>query len=254
MKGVDAARLAGVTVLDVQGRHGPLTAFLFDPHRLALISWAAALAGRGPAVLLTLDRHLDLVPPVPLTPSRDVGLRALDEHARWELDARNVDHVLAAMEAGLLLDAVVVARTVVPGAVTGPAWQDRRGGSHQIHVVRELAALVDGFANGDTLDAARARRLLLDGNHPIILDVDVDAFTSPSDVDPTVVLPWPRALIKEALLPEDARAFWDVVLPRVVALTVAREPAHTGGVLAGNRLFEDVARVLFVDVLGADEP
>lgn len=254
MRGVDASRLAGITVLDVQARHGPLTAFVFDPHRLAFTAWAAVLGERAPAVLLTLDRHLDLVAPQKMTPPHTADLRTLDEHARWELDARNVDHVLAAMEAGLLSHAVVVARTVVPGAVTAPRWEDRRGVVHQLQVVRQLEELLDGFEDASTPVGARARSLLLDGDAPIILDVDVDAFTSPSDVDPTVVLPWPRQVIRDALLPQGARALWDVVLPRVVALTMACEPAHTGGVVAGNRLFEDVAHVLFVDVLGADEP
>jgi hypothetical protein len=37
-------------------------------------------------------------------------------------------------------------------------------------------------------------------------------------------------------------------------LTCAREPLHCGGVVAANRLFEDVAQILFVEIFGADLP
>ena len=78
-------RLAGVIRLSLAGGRGPSDAYVFDPHRLALPSWACALGEAGPAALLvTLDRHLDMVPPrePAAVPDWSAGLRALDEHAR----------------------------------------------------------------------------------------------------------------------------------------------------------------------------
>jgi hypothetical protein len=99
-----------------------------------------------------------------------------------------------------------------------------------------------------------AVRQVLEEAERVLLDVDVDCFTSPSDADPTTVLPWPRSLIREFLLPMGSEAFWERVLSRCVALTLAREPSHCGGLLAGGELFRDVAEVLFRELLGAQPP
>ena len=49
-------------------------------------------------------------------------------------------------------------------------------------------------------------------------------------------------------------AFWSAVLPKCVALTVAREPNHCGGLIASARLFEALAAVLFTELLHTDPP
>jgi hypothetical protein len=56
------------------------------------------------------------------------------------------------------------------------------------------------------------------------------------------------------VLPEGSGPFWRAVLEKCRALTFAREPYHCGGVVAGNRLFEDAAEVVFRELLGADLP
>lgn len=243
-------RLAGVTRLAVRARHGPLDAFVFDPHRLALPCWHLALAGRGPALLVTFDRHLDLVPPSDraAVPDAAAGLRAIDEHARWALDVKNYDHVVAAMEAGLVGDVLAIARSQPAGALGEGAWTDRRGGLHRIVASPALPPLLSGGGREGELGA------LLAGGGPVLLDVDLDCFTTTSDADPTAVVPWTEELVREHLLPEGARALWDALLPRCAALTLAREPHHVGGLVAGGRLFEVVARVLFGELLGADLP
>jgi hypothetical protein len=249
-----SARLAGITVLDVHARFGTLPAYLFDPHRLAFVSWAHALEGKPPALLITLDRHTDLLAPHKPVPRREEGLRALDEHARWEMDARNVDHVLAAMEAGFLTDVLSLARTVVPGSVTAPTWKDRHGVVHRIHVAPTLARVCDGFGTATPSLDAEAAALLLSTDAPIVLDVDLDTFTTPSDADPMALCPWPPTLIRDFLFPQGSEAFWAAVLPRCVAVTLAREPLHCGGVTAASALFSDVAQVVFTQLLGADVP
>ena len=242
MKEQPHLRLAGVTRLALDGR-GPRSAFVFDPHRLALPCWALALeeAGRAPALLVTLDRHFDLaVPAHPArVPDRAAGFLALDAHARLELDTRNIDHVVAAMEAGIVGDVLALARASPEGALPAETYRDRRGVDHRILRAPSLELWLDG---GGRLPA---------GEGPVLLDVDLDCFTSPSDVDARVVLPWPQAVVRDHLLPEGSRPFWDAVLPRTVALTLAREPYHCGGLLGAGRLLEQVAPVLLGELLGS---
>lgn len=231
-------RLAGVTRLSVHGKRGPSDAFVFDPHRLALPCWAVGLESRPAATLVTLDRHFDLVPPAVVAPSRDDGLQALDEFARWRLDVRNYDHILAAMEAGLISDAVVVARFHPRGAFTQKVWTDRRGVQHRIESAPSLEAM--------TTDA----RALIDGADEVLLDIDLDCFTTPLVEDPTSVAPWTREEIASFF----KGAAWDAVLCKARVLTLAREPFHCGGLIAAGALFAEAASVLFEEQFGADLP
>lgn len=249
-------RLAGVTRLALGGARGPRDAYLFDPHRLALPCWALAVGDGPPALLVTLDRHLDLVPPAHTqqVPDRSAGLRALDEHARWGLDVRNYDHILAAMEAGVVGDALLIARARPRGSLVAEEFVDRRGGRHRLLTVPTVDRVAEAFGARDAAPAAREAEALLSRAGQVLLDVDLDCFTSPSDADPTEVLPWPRPTIRSFLLPEGSGPFWDAVLSRCVALTLAREPYHCGGLLAANRLLEDALQVLFVELLGAELP
>ncbi|MGA9526353.1 MAG: hypothetical protein WBV82_33175 [Myxococcaceae bacterium] len=251
----DHLRLAGVVRLGLSGR-GPKDAFLFDPHRLALPSWALALGEQRSALLITLDRHLDLVPPASpeRIPDASAGLRALDEFARWELDVRNYDHILAAMECGLVGDLIVIARARPRGAWEGSTYTDRRGHLHRIVVAPHVDRLSDGYGSRDASPESREAEALLSTDSPVLLDVDLDCFTTPSDADPTEIVPWTRELIRRHLMPAGSERFWDAVLTRTIALTFAREPAHSGGVVPANRLFEDVSEVLFRELLGTDLP
>ena len=235
-------RLAGITRLALEGR-GPRDAYVFDPHRLALPCWALALEEHGGAAaqLVTFDRHFDLAVPArpDQVPDQSAGVLALDAHARLALDVRNIDHVVAAMEAGLVGDVLALARSNPPGALETDSYRDRRGGVHQIERARSLEDWLDG---GGRLARAAG---------PVLLDVDLDCFTSPSDVDPRALLPWPAAQVRDHLLPQGSADFWGALLPRTIALTLAREPYHCGGLLAAQRLLEVVAPVLFGELLGA---
>jgi hypothetical protein len=247
-------RLAGVIRLLLAGGRGPTDAYVFDPHRLALPSWACALGEAGaPALLVSLDRHLDVVPPrqPEAVPDRSAGLRALDEHARWSLDVRNYDHILAAMEAGLVGDALLIARARPRGSFAGETYKDTRGREHRLVSVPTVDRAAEAFHNPSPGDAVRE---VLERAEGVLLDVDLDCFTTPSDADPTTVLPWPRSIIREFLLPEGSGSFWDAVLSKAVALTFAREPHHCGGLLASGELFKDAAEVLFRELLHAEPP
>ncbi len=248
---VDLARLAGVVALSVEGR-GPRRAFVFEPHRLALPCWAHAGGGR-PALLVTLDRHLDLVRPA-RPPPPGLTVLELDRWAREQLDVRNVDHVLAAMEAGVVSDALVVARTRLPEGVAGETYLDARGQAHRLVVAPTVDRLSADFGAARASPEGRVAAELLAAAPQVLLDLDLDCFTTLSDADPTAVVPWPEALIREHLLPRGSEAFWDAVLAKCVGLTFAREPGHCGGLVAAGRLFEAAAKVVFEELLGADVP
>lgn len=247
----DLARLAGVTRLALAGR-GPSRAWVFDPHRLALPCWAEALEGTR-AVIVTLDRHLDLVPPV-ARPRPSLSVQELDTFARLELDIRNVDFILAAMEAGLISHAIVVARARPVGCLDATRWTDSRGEVHELVIVPTVDALAQDFGTPRATPEGKTAATWLAGAEAVLLDVDVDCFTSPSDADPTTVLPWPLGVIRDHVLPRGSEAFWSAVLSRCAGLTIAREAGHTGGLVENGRLFEAVAQVLFVELLGTDLP
>jgi hypothetical protein len=236
---------AGIIELSIEGR-GPRRGFVFDPHRLALPCWAE-LAADGPALLLTLDRHYDTVVPVHF-PARGMSLDAIDQHAREKLDHRNYDHVLAAMRAGVISDALVVARAKPVGAVTAD-WE-----GHALVGVNTLDLLSAEWGTPHASPQGRRACELVARSRSIILDVDLDCFTTPSDADPTTVVPWSLELIRDFVLPRGSEAFWSDVLGKCVGLTFAREPGHCGGLVAGGRLFEAAAQVLFRELLLADLP
>lgn len=221
--------------------HGPKRGFLFDEHRLALGCWAEV--ARTKPGLITFDRHFDLVPPRK-PPAPGWSSAHYDAHARSELDPRNVDHVLAAMEAGLIGDVLVVARAWPDGATRASEVTTCDGTLHRILKTATLEKALESPSTMDFVQSATA----------LILDVDLDCFTTPSDADPFTLIPWPRDVIRAFLTPLDSRLFWESVLSRCVGLTCAREPLHCGGVVAANRLFEDVAQILFVEIFGADLP
>ncbi len=240
-------RLAGITHLTLSPRVGPKDAFVFEPHRLALPAWAWAMRETPrPAVLVTFDRHLDLAAPKILPPP-DADILALDTYARRTLDVRNVDHILAAMEAGLVSDAVVIARLRPDGCVSGDRWVDSRGVTHRLLVSPSLDRLVNSNLAADAVS-------LISQAQATLLDFDLDCFTTLCDADPRSVVPWPLELIREQVLPEGSKELWAALLSKCAGLTFARESAHCGGLIAGDRLFADASQVIFRELLGVDLP
>ncbi|MFT3710270.1 MAG: hypothetical protein QM817_21795 [Archangium sp.] len=231
-----ASKRGGIIELSMQGR-GPQRGFVFDPHRLALPCWAEV----KPALLLTLDRHFDTVPPVEPVPS-GLSNDELDRHARERLDHRNFDHIVGAQQAGVITDAIIVARAKPVGAV------DRFVSAATV----DLLSAEWGTPRASP-ESRRAHELVTKAEK-IILDVDLDCFTTPSDADPTTVVPWSRELIRDFVMPRGSDGFWNDVLGKCVLLTFAREPSHCGGLIAAGRLFEHAAQVLFVELLRGDLP
>lgn len=236
---------AGIIELSIAGR-GPSRAFVFDPHRLALPCWAD-VANDGPALLLTLDRHFDTVTPKD-APGRGLSPDALDLHARERLDHRNFDHILAAMNAGVLSDAIVIARAKPVGAVTFD-W-----GTHEVISAATLDLISAEWGTPLATPEGKRAYAAVRRATRIVLDVDLDCFTTPSDADPTTVVPWPIELIRDFVLPRGSDAFWRDVLAKCAGFTFAREPSHCGGLVASGRLFEAASQVLFVELLGSDLP
>ena len=244
----------GVVELSLSGR-GPKRGFIFDDHRMALPCWALAMRGEAPALLLTLDRHFDLVAPRPwsLTPDLKDG-RAMDDFARYQLDTRNYDHVIAAMELGIVSDVIAVARNHPQEAIKDLVWQDSRGQAHRILRAPRVSKLSEGFGlKGRGGPSQQAEEWMVNASS-MLLDFDLDCFTSPSDAEPLNIVPWPASLIEDYLLPEGSELFWDRVLQKTSALTFAKEPVHCGGIIESNRLFETACRVIFQKLLRADLP
>ena len=232
---------AGIIELDLAGR-GPKRGFVFDPHRLALPCWAEASA--RPSLLLTLDRHFDTVPPVN-PPARDLSVDALDQHAREKLDHRNYDHVLAAMSAGIISEAIIVARAKPVGAVTV---------RDELICAPTLDLISAEWGTAHATPEGKRAHEAVNRAKSIILDVDLDCFTTPSDADPTTIVPWSLELIRDFVLPRGSEAFWSSVLGKCVGFTFAREPSHCGGLIASGRLFEHACQVLFVELFQTDLP
>ncbi len=232
---------AGIVELSLGGR-GPRRGFLFDPHRLALPCWAE-VARAEPAVLVTFDRHFDLTPPVH-PPAAGWSVDAYDAHARAHLDPRNIDHIIAAMEAGLVSDVIAVARAWPEGAWREPAFTTRDGVVHHLFSAPTLERVLEDPRVLQVLSASGGT----------LLDFDLDCFVTPSDADPFTVLPWPTGVIRDFLFPIGSERFWDKTLLRCLGLTFAREPNHCGGVIASNQLFERVCQVVFVELLKTDLP
>jgi hypothetical protein len=248
--------VAGITQLSMQSKRWPLKhGFVFEPHRLALSAWGLALRELEPgppAVLVTLDRHFDLVAPRD-PPAPGAAPAALDEWARTKADLRNVDQVLAGCHAGLLTDVIAFGRAKPSGAIDAESWQSPNG-SHRIIRATRVANLATDYGLASAPPPAHSAQTVLQRAARVVLDVDLDCFTTPSDADPTSVVPWRKQEIQEFLLPRGSSAFWSAVLSKCVAVTVAREPAHCGGLAAEAALFLEAAPVLFEELLSADLP
>ncbi len=244
------ARMAGVTEVSLS-RANPRRAFFFEPHRLALPCWALGGTGK-PALLLTFDRHFDLVAPVHCPAPGQTALE-LDAFARQHLDIRNYDHILAAMEAGVVSDVICVARAWPQGAFRQSTYVDARGEAHSILALRTLDDVIEAFGHQRSNSLGAEAKSLLEQSDSVLLDFDLDCFTSPSDVNPTQVVPWTAALIRSHL-ETAAKPFWDAVLQKTGVVTCALEPAHCGGLVAAHDLFKTFAHVFFVELLQTDLP
>jgi hypothetical protein len=234
---------AGIIELEIAGK-GPTRGYVFDPHRLALPCWGEI---GGPSLLLTFDRHFDTVVPVN-APAPGLSVDELELHARDRLDHRNYDHVLAAMAGGVITDAIIVARAKPVGAVTSD-WRE-----HELITAPTLDLISAEWGDDHATPEGRRAHAAVARAKSIILDVDLDCFTTPSDADPTTVVPWSLELIREFMKPRGSSAFWGEVLAKCTGFTFAREPSHCGGLIAGGRLFEHACQVIFSELFEADLP
>lgn len=236
--------LADVHRVTTEIRGRTVEVFLFDHHRSSFALWCHVAARLGrPLSLVTLDRHFDLEPPRAPAPDHRVPLEELDLFARHRLAPSNDDHIRAAMEAGAISDGLFVARSHEPRDF--PAlrdWTDARGMSHRSVVARTIAERrpdADAFVE-------RAQ--------DIVLDIDLDCFTTRSDGHPDEVLAWDRERIDSFLRPPGSEPFWAAILERTRVVTIAREPFHCGGFAQGARLWLDMADVFFERLLEVPQP
>jgi hypothetical protein len=218
--------------------------FVFDHHRAAFTLWALAAKAHGPLTLVTLDRHMDLERPAHLPPAAATStLEALDEYAARALSPRNDDHIVAALEAGAIGDAVVIARSHAPSSLDSfRPFRDHAGGEHHFAIAR-------------TVDEAGADvRRVVEGSAQIALDIDLDCFATLSDGHPDEVVPWDIDQIDTFLRPPDSESLWQAILSRTRVVTLAREPYHCGGLERGARLWRGFSEVFFRRLLGVPPP
>lgn len=226
----------------VHGRERDI--FVFDHHRTAFTLWCHAAAQLGrPLVLVTLDRHMDLGTPQVLAPDCAMPLHSLDLFARHSLAVSNDDHIVAALEAGAISDALVVARSHEPPSLeVFRPFKDVRGRDHRFVFAPTVAHVhEDGLA-------------LVREATDVVLDIDLDCFTTRSDGHFDEVLTWDAEQIEGFLQPPHAGEFWNTVLERTRLITLAREPYHCGGFTRGARLWIDFAEIFFRRVLGVPPP
>jgi len=226
----------------VAGR--PCEVFVFDHHRSAFTLWALAAQELGrPLTLVTLDRHMDLERPALPPPQLPASAESLDGYARFSLASRNDDHVVAALEAGVIGDVVAIARSHQPPSLAAfTPFVDAAGRSHRCAFARSLE-----------LAGPDLQRLAEDSEF-VALDVDLDCFTTLSDGHHDEPLPWDAELIDAFLRPPDSEAFWRPVLERTRVITIAREPYHCGGFGRSAALWLSFAEVFFGRLLGVPPP
>lgn len=219
--------------------------FVFDHHRAAFTLWAWAARETGPLTLVTLDRHMDLETPRNEPPPATTSLEALDGWARWNLSPKNDDHLVAAVEAGAIDGAAIIARSHAPASLEAfRPYRDRTGAEHRFAFARTLEAA----SESDELLS------LVEGADRIALDIDLDCFTTLSDADFEEVVPWDVEHIDTFLRPPGSERFWTAILGRAHLVTLAREPYHCGGLDRGARLWRDFAEVFFRRLLGVPPP
>lgn len=198
---------------------------------------------KRPLTLVTLDRHFDLQPPRAVAPDHRVSLEELDAFARHRLAPSNDDHIRAAMAAGAINDGLFIARSHEPVDFDAlGAWTDDQGRRHRCVAAKTVA--LRGSAADQLVEAAS----------DIVLDVDLDCFTTRSDGHPDEVLAWDAERIDAFLRPPGSDAFWNSVFKRTRLVTIAREPFHCGGFAHGARLWLDFAEVFFERLLNVPQP
>lgn len=218
--------------------------YIFDHHRSAFALWCQAAAElKHPLTLVTLDRHFDLEPPRAQAPDHRAPLDELDAFARHRLAPSNDDHVRAAMAAGAIDDGLFIARSHEPADFDSlRSWVDGEGRRHRGVMARTVAER--GNAGDELVEAAR----------DVVLDIDLDCFTTRSDAHPDEVLAWDTERIDAYMRPPGSGSFWNAVLERTRLVTIAREPFHCGGFGQGARLWLDFASVFFERVLNVPAP
>jgi len=226
----------------IDGREVEL--YIFDHHRSAFAPWCHTAMQHGQAVdLITLDRHMDLQPMHLVPPPHQASIAELDMFARHQLACSNDNHIPAAVEAGAIANTVVVARSHPPPDISSfRPYRDHSGTTHRFAFARSLASL-------DT-DAME----LLERGGPLILDIDLDCFTTRSDADPDEVLCWDDEHLRSWLLPPDHDRIWNAIRRRVVTITLAREPFHCGGFDRAARLWMRFSRLFFGEILSVSPP
>ncbi|MFN7542729.1 MAG: hypothetical protein ACK5TN_08040 [Acidobacteriota bacterium] len=207
------------------GRH---EVSLHEDHR-----WVLALVAEAqqqgvlpcPTPVVLLDRHTDCAEPkrpLPHDTSVPGVLRLCDQH----LSPHDDDWIVAGIEIGLLADVFLF------GVDDRMGDLPRAVGPHGVFGRWEMP--------GDLGEIGVNARRLLEGQGPILLDIDLDCFAYPYR---GAVWPWTEAMFRKHFLPRPP--LWNSLLERAQLITICREAGCCGGSAHADSILELCREFLF---------
>jgi len=246
---------------------------LYEDHRsLVFVLWHALNVVEPPLAepptLVYFDHHDDAkAPSAPVRAIfnnlRSAGTdRGVMEAVEWDLSSLDDDWLIAAMELGVLKDAICVGADITPNlGQFHTQVTDHTGGVHNIF---KIGHLWDALAHqGPLVDQAQAGQYQplwtslgwapteypeprTPGNPPLIVDFDLDYF-SYHLLGQT--LTWPNGMFDKKLgsISQStyarglrARTFFGWLLSEASFLTVARESPYCGGTLGSEQALQNL--------------
>lgn len=223
----------------------PFTATIVPEHRFAFVYWALLAHERGllprkgehnPPVLLTVDYHNDVGAPSEVKPedldALDLGdAMQLSLFAWLSLRSLNDGQILPALYLDLFTEAFVLLKDDCDQSVT--CQQDSEGRDHAIRYFYEYGSLVDA------LTAAEPERVYID------IDLDYFALRARGGVSGGSGTRTAEDCSLAQVFSLEA-PLMAAVYSRLVGMTIALEPSHSGGYVGAVHSLESLERLLFL--------
>lgn len=214
-------------------------------HRFAFFYWlkwrAETRRAESPAPnLLTIDWHDDVGGDCDFTPDELSRLDPKDANELtlfcWAgLRSLNDGHIAPAQYLDAIEDVYVILKQRADQREVHPEYRkrtqrDRHGKEHQVHYFDTVGAFLKEHRS--------------DGLHPLVLDLDLDYFTSPDESREKGAekLVGDRT-ISRVMSPGGPLMRW--VFPRLAGFTIALEPGYCGGIRNCMHILDVVSDTLF---------
>lgn len=228
--------------VDKKLERGQKPVFVFKNHRTSFYYWCKARKEFGISdsfFVVTLDRHNDLFP---LLPEKKTEIQALDlndlvkvkNFVKNKLKKLNDDYIIAAMEAGLIGDILIMSSE--PTGIK--EYTDSASVKHKIFHCFWPGDL-SGFRGLLTDTATERNREIItsigydeNGNPNVVLDIDLDFFTY-YYCDNTYVID--EENFKD-IFSDDSLIWW--IYDKARLITIAKEPGACGSTLNSERILK----------------